>query len=118
MAACRGPTWGALWSQLHVPVFEFADLGLRDDAPDPQVWAACQARGLILVTGNRNRAGPDSLEAVIRSHGTVDSLPVFTLASPDRVRHDRIYAEAVAARLIELLLDVEDTRGAGRVYLP
>jgi len=49
-----------------------------------------------LIAGNRNDDGPDSLEAVIRDENQPDSLPVVTIANPDRMLNDRLYAEEVA----------------------
>lgn len=31
---------------------------------------------------------------------------------------DRTYAEAVVERLFEILMDIENYKGAGRLYLP
>jgi hypothetical protein len=58
------------------------------------------------------------LEATIRTHGTSQSLPVFTLADANRVLNERSYAERVSDRLLEFLFDIEGLRGAGRLYLP
>jgi len=82
------------------------------------VWEACQREQVILLTANRNDDGPDSLEATIQQHNTPASLPVFTLANEQRVLRDRLYAEAVADRLLELLFDIDSYRGTGRLYLP
>jgi hypothetical protein len=43
---------------------------------------------------------------------------VLTLAGPDRVIHSRTYAERVVERLLECLIDMDNYRGTGRVYLP
>jgi hypothetical protein len=47
-----------------------------------------------------------------------DSLPVLTLADPDRIHREREYAELVVERLFEVLIDVNALRGTGRLYLP
>jgi hypothetical protein len=57
-----------------------ADSGLQLDASDRAVWEACQREHVILLTANRNEAGPDSLQATIQQYSTPASLPVFTLA--------------------------------------
>ena len=73
---------------------------------------------VVLVTANRDDAGPESLEATIQHQNTPQSLPVFTLANDQRVLRDRQYAETVADRLIEALFDIGSYRGTGRIYLP
>jgi hypothetical protein len=118
IAACLAPGWRGFWEDLAIPVLTFDDLGLKLAAPDAEVWAACQARGLVLITGNRNAAGLDSLEQTIRTRGTLTSLPVLTLTDRDRLLRDRAYAERAAARLIEILMGIEGARGTGRLYLP
>jgi hypothetical protein len=110
--------WHELWTGLGCPVETFASLGLARDAPDAEVWATCQARRVVLLTGNRNAEGHESLEATIRRANRPDSLPVFTIANPRRVLGDRDYAERVALRLLDALMDIENFVGCGRVYLP
>jgi hypothetical protein len=70
------------------------------------------------ITANRNAEGPDSLEAAIRTLGTARSLPVVTIGDPDRLLRDRDYAQRAAAQLLEYLLDLENLRGTGRLYVP
>jgi hypothetical protein len=82
------------------------------------VWEACQREQVILLTANRNDAGPDSLEATLQQYNTPTSLPVFTLANEQRVLRDRLYAAAVADRLLEFLFDIDRYRGTGRLYVP
>lgn len=118
LAVCRGPLWRGLWDAIGVTRHSFAGLGLAFDASDAKLWRACQAREILLVTANRNQQGVDSLESTIRASATVDSLPVLTLADASRVLRDRPYAARVAERLIDICMDVDDVRGAGRLYLP
>jgi hypothetical protein len=114
----RSDTWEALWEDLGVSVLSFEELGLSRDSPDLVVWQTCQRRQVILFTGNRNQESPESLEAAIRALNQADSLPVFTLADPDHFRRSRAYAERVAERLLDYLMNLEHHRGAGRLYLP
>jgi hypothetical protein len=107
-----------VWEVLHLIPVSLADLGLPPDASDRDVWEACQHAQVVLLTANRNDDGPDSLEATIQQHNTPASLPVFTLANEQRVLRDRLYAEAVADRLLELLFDIDRYRGTGRLYVP
>jgi hypothetical protein len=108
----------AVWEVLHLTPISLADLGLPPDASDRAVWEACQREQVILLTANRNDAGPDSLEATIQQYNTPASLPVFTLANEQRVLRDRLYAAAVADRLLEFLFDIDRYRGMGRLYVP
>jgi hypothetical protein len=58
------------------------------------------------------------LETTIRTRNTSEHLPVFTLARADRIRKNQAYAELVVERLLEYLLDIENFKGTGRLYLP
>lgn len=110
--------WRDLWSALHLTVRTFPDLGLALNAPDALIWRVCQQEQVVLLTANRNADGPDSLEVTLRRGIAPDSLPVFTLADPQRVLQSRDYAERVAASLLDYLLNIDRIRGAGRMYLP
>jgi hypothetical protein len=46
------------------------------------------------------------------------SLPVFTISDIHRLRSEREYVEALVAKLLECLMDADNLRGAGRLYLP
>jgi hypothetical protein len=107
-----------VWESLHLPPVSLVDLGLQLDASDRDLWEACQREQVVLLTANRNDVGPDSLEATIQQHNTPTSLPVFTLANEQRVLRDRLYAAAVADRLLEFLFDIDRYRGTGRLYVP
>src|SRR5688572_5311214 len=85
LAVCKGPYWRDVWAAAGVVRHTFETIGLSRPAPDSDVWRACQAREILLVTANRNSDDPESLEATIRGSGTVASLPVLTLADPDRI---------------------------------
>jgi hypothetical protein len=113
-----GERWRELWSALELALVTFADLGLSPSAADAVLWRACQEKQVILLTANRNEEGPDSLEATIRAHNTPQSLPIFTIATAQQILRSPEYAERVAVRLLEHLYDIENLRGAGRMYLP
>ena len=106
------------WHYLNLAVLNFEDLGLVSDASDRDIWEQCQQHEVILITANRNAEGPNSLEAIIRSGNTSDSLPVLTLANVEGIRHDRQYAVEVTDRLLDYLFSIDDFRGIGRLFLP
>lgn len=114
----QGETWRDLWERLGVRVETIANLGLAADVSDATLWRLCQQEELVLVTGNRNKSGEDSLEATIRLENDARCLPVLTLGDPDRALSDRIYQEDVAEALMEYMLAIENYRGTGRLYLP
>jgi hypothetical protein len=114
----EGEDWREFWNSLHLTVLTFPDVNLSQQTSDDIVWQTCQHEQLILVTANRNADGPDSLEATLRTQNTATSLPVFTIADAKRVLRSREYAERVALRLLDYLLDIDRVRGAGRLYLP
>jgi hypothetical protein len=71
----------------------------------------------VLLTGNRRQRGNDSLEQVIREENTATSLPVITVGSVDRL-DEPVYREQCSSRLTEIMLDIENYRGTGRIYIP
>ena len=103
-------------SQLRVE--SFASLGVSANTPDATLWQLCQTQQIILITGNRNQEEPASLEATIQASHTPTSLPVLTISEPQRMLSIRAYAHRVVERLLEYLIDVENRRGTGRLYLP
>ena len=82
------------------------------------IWRRCQAEQLVLITNNRNQDSPDSLETTLRLYNTPDCLPVFTIGDLDKFRISRAYAERVLERLYEYLLQIDNVRGTGRLFLP
>lgn len=110
--------WREFWLDLALALFHFEDIGLSATSPDLEVWERCQAEELVLITGNRNLAGPDSLEATIRLRNTPESLPVFTIADVKKMNASKAYAEQVVETLIDYLQRIDAIRGAGRLYLP
>jgi hypothetical protein len=115
--AKTGP-WGEFWSYLDICCLSFSqvDLDVRDS--DSIVWQRCQERQIFLLTNNRNDDGPDSLEATIRNHNTPQSLPVFTIGDAERILQDKDYCERVTKALLEHLLQIDNIRGTGRLFLP
>ena len=107
-----------IWESLHLTVSEFRELGLDLNATDRSVWQACQQHKVILITANRNADNLESLESTIAALNTPESLPVITLADPQRIARDRDYAERAADRLLEYLFDCESLRGVGRLFIP
>ena len=110
--------WHALWTELAVRVESFASLGVPTHTPDATLWQLCQTQHIMLITGNRNEDGPASLEATIQASNTPSSLPVLTISEPQRLLSSRAYAHRVVERLVEYLIDIENLRGTGRLYLP
>jgi hypothetical protein len=110
--------WRDLWAALGLIVFTFQRLGLDLTISDADLWQVCQQQQIVLITANRNAQGPDSLEATIRARNTPASLPVLTLANAQRVLQDSHYADLVIARLLEYLIDIDNVRGTGRLFLP
>ena len=110
--------WRELTTVLDVAFRTFGAVGLDPASPDDVVWRYCQAHGYYLLTSNRNEESDSSLEATLRREGTPTSLPVFTLPLPDRVYHSPAFLERVVAKILDYVLDAENIRGTGRLYLP
>ena len=109
--------WREIWLELGFSVESFASLRLAPSISDAELWRACQRHNVVLLTANRNADEPDSLEATIREHNQERNLPVLTLANPTRLLQDRTYTEEVAERILEYLLDLENYRGTGRLFV-
>lgn len=110
--------WREFWDSLSIGAFFLQDVGLTSVVPDDELWRVCQMRELVLITGNRNHDGPNSLDATILAENTPASLPVMTVSNPLALRNSRIYAEQVIEQLLDYLLAIERVRGTGRLYLP
>jgi hypothetical protein len=118
VARMQTEPWKPFWEYLRLSYRRFADVGLAFDSSDNLVWDTCQREELVLITDNRNRKDPDSLEATIQSRNTPSSLPVFTIANVHRLRRSPDYADRIIEKLFDALLQIEMLRGAGRLYLP
>jgi hypothetical protein len=110
--------WHALWEGMCCAVQTFAGLGIATTIPDSELWQICQDRQFVLITGNRNADTEDSLEETIQRRSQPVSLPVLTIGDPARLMTDRAYAEAAAVKALDFLLDIENLRGAQRLFIP
>jgi Domain of unknown function (DUF5615) len=110
--------WTAWWRDLDLDVLDLDALNLPEDSPDDIIWHTCQREGLVLLTGNRNRDGDDSLEATIRRHSQPHSLPVITISDVRRFGKDSAYDARLARSLLAYLLDIDMFCGTGRLYVP
>jgi hypothetical protein len=110
--------WREYWNALNLELHTLATLGLELTSSDRVVWQACQEREFVLVTGNRNDEGPDSLEATVRDLNRPECLPVFTIANVKRAARSHLYAEQIALKFLDYLRNIEQVRGTGRLYLP
>jgi hypothetical protein len=92
------------------------DLGLSNDASDQDIWRRCQEDRLLLITHNRNQDDATSLQATIQRENTSRSLPVLTIPRLERlVLAD--YRQRAAHRLAEIIIDLENYLGAGRLFI-
>jgi hypothetical protein len=110
--------WRDLTAALDVRLQTFREVGLDTASSDEMVWRFCQAHGYYLLTSNRNEESEDSLEATLRRDGLPTSLPVFTLPLADRVYSNPTFLDRVVEKLLDYVLDPDNIRGTGRLYLP
>ncbi len=92
--------------------------GFAPSASDRDIWLYCQSRRLLLLTANRNRRGEDSLQEVLEELNQESSLPVLTLANPQRALFDSVYRELCAYRICDIALDLASYLGAARLFVP
>jgi hypothetical protein len=114
----QSDAWRELTTALDVTFRTFCVVGLDPASPDDRVWHFCQDHGHYLLTNNRNEDTEDSLEATIRRDGASSSLPIFTIASADRVYRSPTILDRVVEKLLDYILYADSIRGAGRLYLP
>ena len=106
------------WLELiPIHLVTFRDAGLSMDSSDRLVWNYAQAHQMMILTANRNMKGQDSLEQVMREENTENSFPVITISSLERFSEPD-YRERCVERLIEIIIDLDQYKGAGRLFIP
>lgn len=106
------------WEEFELVRFvTMEEAGIVSDAADADLWRFCQQREFLLLTANRNLDNETSLEQTIRQQNTPDSLPVITVSVPQRIVEPDYRNRCIHA-LIGIVLDLENCRGAGRLYIP
>lgn len=95
----------------------FAEVGLEINSSDRLVWQVAQNNRMILLTANRSMKGLDSLEEIIRTQNTPASLPVLTIGSVERLA-ERDYREQCSLRLFDIILNIDNFLGVGRLFIP
>jgi hypothetical protein len=69
----------------------FIEAGLPLASSDCIVWRFAQAHTMLLLTGNRNMDGKNSLEQTIRDENHPAALPIVTIGSLDQI--EEIYRD-------------------------
>ena len=114
--------WGMIaaegWLELlPIRFVGFEEVGLLENSNDRLVWQIAQANQMIILTANRNMKGDDSLEQVIREDNTLTSFPVVTIGNKERL-DEQSYRGRCASRLVEIMFDLDNYLGVGRIYIP
>ncbi len=102
---------------ISIQFVTFKEAGLLMESSDRIVWRYAQENQMMILTANRNMKGEDSLEQVIREENTENSFPVLTIGSLDRLS-EADYRERCVERLIEIVVEIERYKGAGRLFIP
>lgn len=109
---------GTGWDQLIQFHFKrLRDYGLPANLPDRDVWRFVQTHRLLLVTNNRNDEDDTSLQATMRRENTLASWPIVTVSDKDALPQTD-YCQRVAHGLAEIVIDLENYLGAGRLFVP
>ncbi len=87
------------------------------DSNDRAVWCYAQANQMMILTANRNMKGEDSLEQVMREENTPTSFPVITIGNLDRI-DEYDYREQCVDRIVEIIIDIDNYLGVGRLFIP
>ena len=107
------------WLELvSIRFVSFEQVELTVNSSDRVVWRVAQANQMILLTANRKMKGKDALEKVLREENTSNSLPVITIGNADRVLDEREYRDQCVDRLLEIVIDIENYIGVGRLFIP
>jgi hypothetical protein len=93
------------------------ELGLENKTPDDELWRLAQRKGMIILTDNRNHKDETSLAAVIERENNPQALPVLTVARVKKLP-DATYRHRVAKRLVEIIFELDNYRGTGRIFIP
>jgi hypothetical protein len=104
-------------TMLPIRFVTFEELGIPVSSDDRIVWRCAQENQMILLTANRTMKGKDSLEEVIREENAIDSFPVITIGNLDRIE-ERDYRNRCADRIVEIVLDIQNYMGVGRIFIP
>lgn len=115
--------YGSIASQgwlaiLPIQFVTFQEVGLSIKSNDRVVWRFAQANNSILLTANRSMKDEDSLEQTLREENTLFSLPVVTIGNTDRIMKDFKYRDRCVSRLVEIVLEIDNYRGARRIFIP
>jgi len=106
------------WSEVFSLRFvKFDQVGLSYKSNDREVWRFAQKHKMIMLTANRRMRGKNNLEQVIREENTGQSLPVFTIGNVKRI-FERLYRDQCIARLLEIIEELDNYRGTGRIFIP
>jgi predicted nuclease of predicted toxin-antitoxin system len=106
--------WLELFS-IEFVTFREADLSM--DSSDRVVWNYAQTNQMMILTANRNMKGEDSLEQVMRQENTSTSFPILTISDLARMDESE-YRERCVDRLVEIVLELENYMGVGRLFIP
>jgi hypothetical protein len=103
---------------LSIRFVTLTEIEISVDSSDRIVWRVAQANQMILLTANRKMRGKDALERVLPEENTSNSLPVVTIGNADRVLDDRDYRNQCVDRFLEIVIDIENYMGVGRLFIP
>lgn len=103
---------------LPIRFVTFDEVELAVTSDDRVVWRFAQANNMVLLTANRSMKGKNSLEQVMREENTPTSLPVITIGDADRVLSDPDYRNRCVDQLLGIILDIDDYKGAMRLFIP
>jgi predicted nuclease of predicted toxin-antitoxin system len=102
---------------LSIQFVTFREIGLPMDSSDRVVWNCAQANQMMILTANRNMKGKDSLEMVMRKENSSTSFPIITIGDLARLDESE-YREQCVDRLVEIVLELDNYMGVGRLFIP
>jgi len=114
--------WGMMsaegWPELlNLRFATFDYVGLPYSSSDRLVWQFVQEKRMLLLTANRRMKEEDSLEQTIREENTRNSLPVLTIGSVKKLE-EKVYRDRCVTKILEIVTDLENFMGTGRIFIP
>lgn len=106
------------WAELlNLALTTLAAENLPVNTNDRILWRFVQRYQYFLITSDRRQRGDDALTLVVAQENHAQALPILIVSDATRL-YESDYRIRCAVRLVEIVLSIDDFRGAGYLYIP